>query len=162
MPFKKRDIPSFNAWEPGKDFKSNVDRLLISTTFNDTFVAKWSTDRASSGHLIMDPDFLPQNIQNIPRRIRNEHRIDVLASGHPWQVNLHDGVLAAGGGHFIEMTVIGNGWILEVTSSVSPTDIKPANRARINRRELCHDLDGIRFGEFRTTSGLPVEAMLLR
>ena len=150
MPYRKRGLTMFRDWEPdSKDFDPEVDRLLVTTSWHDTFVVRSGPNSGDSLDHIIDPEFMPNNLRNIPRQLATHRTLPFEwdATKHPWYIFLYDGEMT-GGGPFILMEAVGIGWTRPITCSVTIDSIESVRVEDINRRKLCVDMQGVRFGEF--------------
>lgn len=160
MPYKERGLTMFRNWEPDpKDFDPEVDRLLVTTNWGDTFVVRPGPNSGDSLDHVIDPLFMPDNMGNIPKQLKTYRTLpfDWDASKHPWYIFLYDGEMTSGG-PFIEMEAVGIGWTRPIRCSVTIERIVPVCIEDIKRRELCVDLTGVHFGEFTLNEDAMVDA----
>ena len=160
MPYRQRGLTMFRDWEPdSKDFDPEVDRLLVTTSWHDTFVVRSGPNSGDSLDHIIDPEFMPNNLRNIPRQLATHRTLPFEwdATKHPWYIFLYDGEMT-GSGPFILMEAVGIGWTRPITCSVTIDSIESVRVEDINRRKLCVDMQGVRFGEFTLNEDAMVDA----
>lgn len=160
MPYQERGLTMFRNWEPNpQDFDPEVDRLLVTTSWNDTFVVRPGPNSGDSLDHVIDPQFMPSNLQEIPRQLKLYRTLPFQwdASQHPWYIFLYDGEMTAGG-PFIEMEAIGVGWTRPIRCSTTIQRIQPVRIEDIDPKRLCVDLDGVHFGEFTLNEDAMIDA----
>ncbi len=149
MPYKKRGFYTIREWVPDDDFDPEVDRLLITTDWGDTFVACMAPDGTDSLSLIVDPEFMPDNLGTIPSELR--YRTVPLnwdATKLPWYIFLYDGEMT-GSGPKIDMVAVGTGgWTRPIRTSLVYASIESVRKQDIITKHLAHNIDGVYFGEY--------------
>lgn len=140
------------------DFDPEVDRLLITTSWNDTFVVRQGPNSSDSFNHIIDPQFMPDNLKRIPRKLRYEGGLSFPwdANDYPWYVFLYDGEMT-GGGPFVDLRAVGLGWRLPISAHVTIVKAVSVRIDQIDTNELCQDLSGIRFGDFEVFEDAMIE-----
>ncbi|MGH7218517.1 MAG: hypothetical protein ACREGE_03705 [Candidatus Microsaccharimonas sp.] len=140
MSFHNRNLHMLKNWEPDSTFDPAIDRLLVTTDWDDTFVAYWHKNAiGEQGHLAIDKDFLPENLQELPLALKLYHG---LPADDNWHVFIYDGDLTASGPR-LDITAIGSGWSWSIGTSLGIADIEPVTLDQIDPTKVSPILGGI-------------------
>lgn len=98
MPFKQKGLVLFRDWEPDEHYDPYEDRLLVTTDWGDTLVASLKPEGSDSLNLIVDPEYMPENLAEIPRELRyHSVPLNWVATKLPWFIFLYDGAMTGSG-----------------------------------------------------------------
>jgi hypothetical protein len=149
MPFRKRGLTMFRDWEPDEHFDPSTDRLLVTTSWGEAFVARANPENDDSSSFVIDKAFMPDNLTGIPRQLKLHRSLPLEwdASAYPWEVFLYDSEMTSDG-LGIEMMAVGTGWSLPIRTSLTIAGITPILLRDIRPKRLARDLGGLSFGEF--------------
>lgn len=149
MPFKKRGLTMFRDWEPDTRFDATTDRLLVSTSRRDTFIAATGPEGDEGTTFVMDHAFMPNNLASLPMQLKKERSLPLEwdASAFAWEVFLFDGEMTDFGPYLLTEAV-GIGWQRSISANFTITSIEPVHIADINRSHLSRVLRGLQFGVF--------------
>lgn len=140
MPFHNRNLHMLKNWEPDTTFDPTTDRLLVTTSWGDTFVAYWHKNAVEDhGHLAIDMDFPPENLQEIPGSLelyQNFH------TSENWYVFIYDGDLTENGPR-LDLIAAGDGWSWNISTSLSIASIEPVTLDEIDPTAVSSILGGI-------------------
>lgn len=141
MPFKKRDLHLLTGWEPLRSYYyPDHDRLEVVTSEGDKLVLRWSSAHADSGSIIIDPNFMPQPLSDMPTLVKKHAGIDVTSDS--WSVKVMDGPLTYDG-PVIEFLVEGGGWQWRIYSLLTIAAITPMQLEYINQQGVARTLRGV-------------------
>lgn len=148
MTFRRRGIELFKDWEPSEWFEPDNDRLLVTTSWQDCFVVSPGPAEDDGTTLLIDSEFMPQNLREIPRIVRNCRTLPLEwdVTQYPWNIFIFDGDMTHDG-PLIEMLAGGVGWTMTILSELTIDTIMPISRSDISRRDLSLTMEGLTFGE---------------
>lgn len=149
MPYKKLGLHMFRDWEPDDQHDAEIDRLLVTTSWGDTFVVRSGPGSGDGLDHVIDPNFMPDNLALIPSELRLYRTVplDWDATKFPWFIFLYDGEMTSGGPR-IEMEAVGTGWTRSITTSLTIEEIRPLRKDEISHGDVSDGLRGVTFGEF--------------
>ncbi len=163
MPFKKRGITMLQDWEPDDCFDEATDRLLVTTSRGDTFVAAIGPEADDGRTKVVDKQFMTNELLDLPRQLMLARHTELEwdAATFPWEVFLYDGNMTSCG-PFLVGEAAAAGWTRPIFSEVTIEYIEPIKVSEINPKRLARSIRGLVFGEFTFNEGYVFDQVFLR
>ncbi|MGV9001887.1 MAG: hypothetical protein ACOH18_02935 [Candidatus Saccharimonadaceae bacterium] len=145
MPLVNKDPCTFSYWRAGEKFDRVSERLLVTTNRGDSFVVCRNPGNDDDPSLVIDLQFMPENLATIPQQLREESvflfpLFDWDPSIYPWRIFVSDGY-----GPFVDLEAAGAGWKLSIKPSFTVQSIERVQLADIDSGRWSHVLSGLYF-----------------
>jgi len=149
MAFVRLGTTMLCEWGPGDDFDQETDRLLVTTSLGETFVARSRPEEADGRPFVMDKAFLPKNLTAIPEGLGVYRTLPLPwdAVNFAWEIFLYDGKMTPEGPCLV-FDAVGLGWTRTITTELTIDHIEPVKLEDIKRKGLALELHGIEFEQY--------------